>query len=163
MRQIIIVGSPGSGKTTLARALGHWLGISVISLDSLFWKSGWRRVPCEKRQSLLAGCLRDKSGWIVEGDDSPTQDYCFSLADTIIFLDLPLAICLWRVFKRNQHYFGKSCPGMAAGCPAHLPRHFLKQIIQYPYAKRPKILASIQQQMPTRQVRYCEAGPRWQP
>ena len=40
--RISVVGTTGSGKTTLARALSAQLGLPYIEMDALNWQAGWR-------------------------------------------------------------------------------------------------------------------------
>ena len=42
MNKIVIIGSPGAGKSTFAHELGAILNIDVIYLDRHFWKTGWK-------------------------------------------------------------------------------------------------------------------------
>jgi adenylate kinase family enzyme len=41
MRNVLVFGSSGSGKSTFARQLGERLGIETIHMDAAFWKPGW--------------------------------------------------------------------------------------------------------------------------
>ena len=64
-------------------------------------------------------------------------------ADTVIFLDLPPAICIARVVWRVLRYLGRSRPDMARGCPEKLDFKFLRWIWQYPRKNRPVILEKL--------------------
>ena len=97
MKKIAIVGCGGAGKSTLARQLGWLLGLPVIHLDAEFWKPGWQMIAKVDEQrahkqswSVLTGLLT-----------ATTLVYApaFAAADTIIFLDFPTLLCLWRVIS----------------------------------------------------------------
>jgi adenylate kinase family enzyme len=99
MKKIVIVGSPGAGKSTLARALNGILGIEVIHLDKLFWQTGWKKTSREK-QIEIQEQLVQKDAWIMDGSYHDTLAIRLNAADTVVFLDMPRLICLGRVIKR---------------------------------------------------------------
>jgi len=45
MKRVLVIGSGGSGKATLARRLGERLGLEVIHLDVMFWRPRWVETP----------------------------------------------------------------------------------------------------------------------
>ncbi len=61
-------------------------------------------------------------------------------ADTVIFLDLPRALCTYRVFKRAVQYRNRTRPDMGEGCKERVSLTFLKWVWNYPKEKRPEIL-----------------------
>lgn len=139
MKKIAIIGSGGSGKSTLARKLGAILHIKVIHLDALFWKPGWVGVPKEE-QRLVQSELVKRETWIIDGNYGGTMDKRLNNADTIIFLDIPRAICAYRVIKRWIQYRNKTRPDMGEGCEEKISLEFLKWVWEYPKAKKPVIL-----------------------
>ncbi len=52
MKKIVIIGSAGAGKSTLARELGKILGIEVVHLDLYFWRSDWHEIPRNERVKI---------------------------------------------------------------------------------------------------------------
>ena len=109
MRRIVVTGARGSGKSSFALELGRILDIRVFHLDSLFWRPGW--IPCspEERRSVLADIVR-KEKWIIEGHAdykcaNGTYEIRLATADTVVFLDLPQWLCLWRILKRKLQKF----------------------------------------------------------
>ena len=98
-RRIVIVGTSGSGKTTLARALAARFGIPRIELDALHWEPGWTPAPPERfRERVLAAIAGER--WVVDGGYSATRDLVWSRAELLIWLDYPLPLLLWRLFRR---------------------------------------------------------------
>lgn len=136
MNRIAIVGSPGSGKTTLADVLGVRLDLPIIHLDNYFWHPGWVETPAEewvRRQTeLIAG-----SSWIVDGTYFQTLDLRFERADTIIFFEISRWRCLFRALFRTVTHYGKEV--QAKGCPEHFDPTFLKFIYHFPRDTKPKI------------------------
>ncbi len=103
MDKIVIIGSPGAGKTTLAKDLGSLLKIKVFHLDRLFWKRGWKRKTRDTRIDILQNLVLEKQ-WIIEGTYLNSSKRHLKAADTIIFLDIPRLLCLQRLIKRHREY-----------------------------------------------------------
>jgi len=47
MQRINVVGTSGSGKTTVARRAAEALGVPFVELDALHWEPGWQEAPDE--------------------------------------------------------------------------------------------------------------------
>ncbi|MEH2257160.1 AAA family ATPase [Nostoc sp.] len=116
MKKILIIGSGGAGKSTLARELGTILSLEVIHLDAWYWNPGWVETPKTEWQSIIQD-LTLRESWIMDGNYGGTLDVRLSVADTVIFLDFPRILCLSRVIKRRFTYAGQSRPDMALDCP----------------------------------------------
>ena len=142
MRKIILIGSGGSGKSTLARAMGEKLGYPVNHLDTLLWRPNWEAVSREEQRQIQQ-TLISRDTWIIDGNYGGTLDLRIDAADTIIFLDLPRTLCLYRALKRTWLYRKTGRPDMAADCPEKLSFDFLKWIWRFPIDKRPKILSTL--------------------
>lgn len=142
MQRIIIVGSGGAGKSTLARQLGELLGIPVTHLDTIFWQPNWQPIS---REALIAAQehIVAQPCWIVDGNYSATLDLRLHAADTVIFLDMPRWLCLWRIGWRRVQYHGRSRPDMRAGCNEQLSWEFVRFVWDYPQSRRPAILARL--------------------
>jgi adenylate kinase family enzyme len=143
MRRIAIVGCGGSGKSTLARQLGAILGIEVLHLDAFHWQPGWIEPPKDEWRRVVEDLVRRES-WILDGNYGGTLDIRLGAADTIIYLDLPRTVCLWRAIRRRFQYHGKPRPDMAPGCPDKLDWAFLKWIWTYPASRRAAMLQRLE-------------------
>jgi adenylate kinase family enzyme len=151
MNRIVIVGSGGSGKSTLAKQLSLVLGLDVVHLDSVFWKPGWNRTSPLEQQCILNKIVC-RSRWIIDGDHIRTQPFRFAASDTIIFLDFPRAICLWRMVKRFVQNRGKNRLGMAEGCPERINWTLLRWVWHYPLDNRPQVIENIKRYAEGNQV-----------
>ncbi|MFC4386224.1 DNA topology modulation protein [Gracilibacillus marinus] len=151
MRKIILIGSGGAGKSTLARQLGHKLKINVYHLDALYWKPNWVGISRDEQRSIQKD-LVSKEEWIIDGNYGGTIDIRLHAADTIILLDLPRIICVYRALKRMIQYRNRTRPDMGEGCKERIDVHFLKWIWNYPKTKRPEILNKLEHLKEVKQV-----------
>lgn len=115
MQRVMIIGQPGSGKSTLARHLAAATGLPVYHMDHLHWLPGWVERP-RAEKIAMAHEIEARERWIFEGGLSATYDTRLARADTLIWLDLPVGLRLWRVTKRMIRNRGKNRPDMAEGC-----------------------------------------------
>ncbi|WP_217585833.1 topology modulation protein [Lentibacillus saliphilus] len=141
MKKIMVIGvSAGAGKSTFAMKLGEKLGIHVYHLDALFWKPGWVQTMDEEFAEAQTHIIKNEQKWIIEGNYSSTYSIREEQADTIIYLELPLWLCLYRVVKRFITYRGQTRPDMAVGCSEKLDWTFIKFIVTT-YRRRKKNMA----------------------
>ena len=122
MRRVMVIGQPGSGKSTFARALGSATGLPVVHMDHIHWMSGWRERPREEKLRLVRE-VEARDAWILEGGLSATYDERAGRADTIIHLDAPVWPRLWRVVARSIRHWGRSRPDLPDGCPERFGFH----------------------------------------
>jgi adenylate kinase family enzyme len=139
MRRVMVIGSGGAGKSTFALRLGALLDIPVIHLDAEHWRPGWVEPPKEEWRRKVEG-LVSGDAWVIDGNYSGTLPLRLAACDTVVFLDLPRAVCLWRALKRALAFRNTTRPDMAAGCPEKIDLKFLRWVWDYPSRTRPKVL-----------------------
>jgi adenylate kinase family enzyme len=144
MRKVLVIGSGGAGKSTLARRLGGLLGLPVIHLDVHYWKPGWVETPKDDWREAVEG-LAARDEWVMDGNFSGTLAARLAACDTVVFLDLPRALCLWRVLKRLVMYRQEGRPDMAEGCSEQLDFKFLFWVWGYPKRSRPKVFRLVEE------------------
>jgi adenylate kinase family enzyme len=142
MRRALVIGSGGAGKSTLAADLGARTRLPVIHLDAIYWRAGWAATPPDELARIVAD-LAAGDAWVMDGNYGGTMDARLAACDTVVFLDLPRLVCLWRVVRRWLRYRGVTRPDMAAGCNERLSLEFLRWIWTYPAERRPEILAKL--------------------
>ncbi len=139
-KRIAIIGPGGAGKSTLARQMGEKTGLPVVHLDAVYWHEGWTETPKDVWEQTVREMARQPQ-WIMDGNYGGTMELRLAAADTIIFLDLPPLLCVWRVVRRWRRYRRESRPDMAPGCPEKVDFAFVKWIWNYRRDRRLDILA----------------------
>jgi adenylate kinase family enzyme len=138
MRRVLIVGNSGAGKSTLARRLGEKLGLPVVHLDVLFWKPGWVESEDGEFHARIEAFQRGEA-WISDGNFGGSWHLRMPAADTIIWLDLPVWLCLLRAIWRVFEYRDESRPDMAEGCREKIDLAFYRFILSYNRKVRPRL------------------------
>lgn len=144
MNRIMVIGvGAGVGKSTFARRLGKLTAIEVTHLDRLYWRPCWIEAPHEEFLGAQWKAVQQEQ-WIIEGNYTGTINIRERQADTIIYLELPLWICLYRVLKRRVQYHGKTRDDMAEGCEEKIDWAFLKFILTTYKPRKKKMIKRLQ-------------------
>lgn len=98
MRRVVIVGTTGAGKTTLARTLATKLHAAHIELDALYWQQNW--TPAADFVSRVENALQAEC-WVADGNYSRAQSLVLNRADTVVWLDYSLGTKFIRLSKRT--------------------------------------------------------------
>lgn len=93
MERVLVIGSPGAGKSTIARKLRDALGLPLVYLDMIWHKPDGTTVTHEEFNRLLDEALRGER-WIIDGNYLRTLERRLERCDTVIFLDMPVEVCL---------------------------------------------------------------------
>lgn len=134
MQRIVVIGCPGSGKSTLSRELHNITGIPLYHLDMMYRNAD--KTTVEKRVFLerLTTVLK-KDNWIIDGNYSSTIDLRVAACDTVIFLDYPLDLCLAGIRERR----GRSRSDMP-WIETEEDAEFIEFIKSYNEKQKPKVL-----------------------
>lgn len=99
MKKVLVIGCPGSGKSTFSRALNKLTGIKLYHLDMFFWNADKTTVDNDVFDERLSNTLKN-SEWIIDGNYLRTMELRLKECDTVFFLDYPLDVCLNGVKSR---------------------------------------------------------------
>ena len=99
-KKVIVIGCPGSGKSTFARALHSILALPLYHLDQLYWNADRTTVPKEVFRQRLCAVLQ-KDLWIIDGNYGSTMELRLEKCDTVFFLDYPVDVCLEGIRARS--------------------------------------------------------------
>ena len=134
MKKIIVIGCPGGGKSSFARALHNKTGIPLYHLDMMFWNAD--RTTVEKSLFLerLSSVL-DGDEWIIDGNYGSTMELRMAACDTVFLLDYPLEVCLAGIRDRR----GKPRSDMP-WIETEEDAEFIEFIKSYNEQQKPKVL-----------------------
>ena len=134
MKKIIVIGCPGSGKSTVSRALHNKTGIPLHHLDMMYWNANKATVEKSVFLERLSDVL-EKDEWIIDGNYSSTMELRMVACDTVIFLDYPLDVCLDGIRERR----GKPRSDMP-WIETEEDSEFIEFIKNYNEQQKPKVL-----------------------
>lgn len=137
MKKILVIGCPGSGKSTFSRKLSKVLNIPVYHLDNMNWNANKTTVPkivfIERLQKTM-----QKDCWIIDGNYNSTMEMRFKECDTVFFLDYSLETCLDGVMQRKGK-FREDIPWIEE----EIDDEFIQFIKDFNIVSKPKILEII--------------------
>ena len=100
MKKIMVIGCPGSGKSTFSRELHKRTGIPLFHLDMMYWNPDRTTVERSVFRERLSSTIQ-KSEWIIDGNYGSTIELRLQACDTVVFLDYPQEICLDGIMERR--------------------------------------------------------------
>ena len=134
MTRIMIIGCPGSGKSTFARALAAKTGLPLYYLDMMYWNPDRTTKPKEEFRAALRETVALPE-WIIDGNYGSTLEIRMEACDTVIFLDYPVEVCIAGVEERR----GKPRPDMP-WVEVEPDLEFIEFIKKYNEESRPKVI-----------------------
>ena len=134
MKKVIVIGCPGSGKSTVSRSLHKKTGIPLYHLDMMYWNDD--RTTVEKSVFLeRLSVVLEKDEWIIDGNYGATMELRLAACDTVIFLDYSLDVCLDGIRERR----GKPRSDMP-WIETEEDSEFIEFIKNYNEQQKPKVL-----------------------
>jgi len=134
MKRVIVIGCPGSGKSTVSRTLHNKTGIPLYHLDMMYWNADKTTVEKSVFRERLSAVL-EQDEWIIDGNYSSTIELRMAACDTVIFLDYPLDVCLDGIRERR----GKPRSDMP-WIETEEDAEFIEFIKSYNEQQKPKVL-----------------------
>ena len=134
MKKIIVIGCPGSGKSTFSRALHNKTGIPLYHLDRMYWNEDKTTVERSVFLERVSDVL-EKNEWIIDGNYGSTMELRIAVCDTVFFLDYPLDVCLDGIKARR----GKRRSDMP-WIETEEDAEFIEYIKNFNEQQRPKVL-----------------------
>ena len=103
-KRIHVIGNSCSGKSTLAARLAEALDAPVVELDAINWQPGWVGLNATDPDELARRIREATRGerWVVAGSYTKISQRTFwPRLDTVVWLDLPLRLVVWRFLRRT--------------------------------------------------------------
>ncbi|MDP3893843.1 hypothetical protein [Nocardioides sp.] len=101
MRRVSVVGSSGSGKTSVARRIAAALDVPHVELDELHWGPGWAQTSAEELSGRVTAAT-SSDAWVVDGNyQSKIGPLVWERADTVVWVNPPRWRVMWQALTRT--------------------------------------------------------------
>ena len=138
MSKIIIIGCPGSGKSTLTFRLKEILNVPVLHLDKIYHIDNEKHITRQELMEKVDTFAKSHDAWIIDGNYISTVEQRIELADTVILLDIETQICIQNAISRSQK---ERTADMAEGFDnSKIKDEFIEFIKSFKMQTLPKIL-----------------------
>ena len=101
LKRVVVVGTSGAGKTSLASDLARLMDAPHVELDALRHGPNWTETPDDVFRDAIAEALTGQS-WVVDGNYSVARDIIWTRATAIVWLDYPFPVVFSRLFRRTM-------------------------------------------------------------
>ncbi|EAC2373724.1 ATP-binding cassette domain-containing protein, partial [Listeria monocytogenes] len=118
--KVLIIGPNGAGKSTFATELGKHYDFEVCHLDKLFWQENWNAVAKADFEDKVDNIMSSKKKYIIDGDYFFNLEKRLEHADLVIWIKIPLFLCVANIIKRRFKYMTNVRPDVTEGCDEKL-------------------------------------------
>ncbi len=129
--KVLIIGPNGAGKSTFATELGKHYDFEVCHLDKLFWQENWNAVAKADFEDKVDNIMSSEKKYIIDGDYVFNLEKRLEHADLVIWIKIPLFLCVANIIKRRFKYMTNVRPDVTEGCDEKLNLSFLLYALKY--------------------------------
>lgn len=145
-KRIMVIGSPGAGKSTFSRKLREITGLPLYYLDSIWHKPDRTNISKEEFDKRLMEIVKEDS-WIIDGNYQRTLKKRLDRCDTVFFLDYPLEICL----KGAEERIGKKREDLP-WLETEFDEEFRRYIVDFAKEQLPEIYSLLKEYKKDRDI-----------
>lgn len=135
-RRVLVLGSPGAGKTVLSGVLSRTLGLELLRLDDHFWKPGRVRLPTDAWRNVVVQLVA-RPHWVMDGTYEASLDLRLPAADAIVYVRASRWRCLWRVVVRRL--LARWGRGGEPALGHALTSFFVRYVFRFPAVTEPEV------------------------
>ena len=146
MQKVIVIGCPGSGKTTFAEKLNKKTGLPLYYLDAIWHKPDKTHIDRENFDEQISRIF-DASEWIIDGNYNRTIEMRLQQCDTVFLFDLPTDVCIQGAWDRLGEW-RYDLPWI----DKKLSESFLRSIEEFPEKSLPKIYELLEKYREDKQI-----------
>lgn len=139
MLKVIVIGSPGAGKSIFSKKLKNITGLSLYHLDMLYHKKDGKHISKENLEEKLKSIFKEEN-WIIDGNYQRTLELRLKECDTVFLLDFPLEDCLSGA-KSRIGVKRDDLPWVEES----FDEEFRQSIIEFPKKKLPQVYELIEE------------------
>ena len=100
VKKVLVIGCPGSGKSTFSKKLHNLTGLPLFHLDMIYWNTDRTHLEKDVFKQRLQNIL-EREEWIIDGNYGSTMEYRLGFCDTVFFLDYSSELCLKGISDRK--------------------------------------------------------------
>lgn len=150
MERVIIIGCPGSGKSTFGRKLKCITDLPLYHLDMMFWNvdktTVSKEIFIERLQEVMSN-----SKWIIDGNYGSTMEMRIKECDTVFFLDYPTEVCIGGIELRK----GQPRSDMPWIENDNTDKEFISFVNSYNLESRPKVIKLLEKYSSKSIIVFC--------
>jgi adenylate kinase family enzyme len=143
-RRVLIVGNHGAGKRSLARLLADRYGLSPYFVDK---EPAAPKLPEPQCADVAAHAAQ--ADWVIATDEAEGVDLAVARAEWLVWIDMPISTCLFRVLRARLRFRRARKQGKA---PEHAPRARMRDVLSYPTDLAPRIMQVIDRERRNRTI-----------
>lgn len=146
MKKVIVIGSPGAGKSVFSKKLSEVTKIPLYHIDMMYHNADGTHISREELKEKFKKIFNEEK-WIIDGNYQKTIEMRLKECDTVFLLDFPTEVCI----KGAESRVGKKREDMP-WTEKKLDENFKETIINFKNEKLPQIYKMLDEYKESRNI-----------